>query len=65
MCSLEKEKINLNIQARYFNNYPLGTIVSQEPKGGVKITKGRTRQKTFNLEKPMVKAVANSHPIYN
>lgn len=39
---LEKEKINLNIQARYFNNYPLGTIVSQEPKGGVKIKKGRT-----------------------
>ena len=30
-----------------------------------KITKGRTRQKTFNLEKTMVKAVANSPPIYN
>lgn len=27
--------------------------------------KGRTRQKTFNLEKPMVKAVANSPHIYN
>lgn len=30
-----------------------------------KITKRRTRQKTFNLEKPMVKAVANSPHIYN
>lgn len=39
---LEKEKVNLNIRANYFNNYPLGIIVSQAPKGGVKIKKGRT-----------------------
>lgn len=39
---LEKEKVNLNIRANYFSNYPLGIIVSQEPKGGVKIKKGRT-----------------------
>ena len=39
---LEKENINLKVQTHYFSNFPLGTVVNQEPKGGVKIKEGRT-----------------------
>ncbi|AUJ48653.1 PASTA domain-containing protein [Brachyspira hyodysenteriae] len=46
---LEKEGMNLNVQTHYFNNYPLGTIVSQEPKGGVKVKRGRTVYLVVNV----------------
>ena len=39
---LEKENINLKVQTHYFSNFPLGTVVNQAPKGGVKIKEGRT-----------------------
>lgn len=39
---LEKENINLKVQTHHFGNFPLGTVVSQEPKGGIKIKEGRT-----------------------
>lgn len=46
---LEKEGMNLNVQTHYFNNYPLGTIVSQEPKGGIKVKRGRTVYLVVNV----------------
>lgn len=53
---LEKEGMNLNVQTHYFNNYPLGTIVSQEPKGGVKVKRGRTVYLVVNVaEQAIVK----------
>ena len=53
---LEKEGMNLNVQTHYFNNYPLGTIVSQEPKGGVKVKRGRTVYLVVNaLEQNVIK----------
>lgn len=39
---LEKENINLKVQTHHFGNFPLGTVVNQEPKGGIKIKEGRT-----------------------
>lgn len=47
--SLEKEGMNLSIQSHYFQDYPLGTIVSQEPKGGVKVKRGRTVSLVVNV----------------
>ncbi|MEI0699205.1 PASTA domain-containing protein [Brachyspira intermedia] len=53
---LEKEGMNLNVQTHYFNNYPLGTIVSQEPKGGVKVKRGRTVYLVVNVaEQALIK----------
>ncbi|WP_300369844.1 PASTA domain-containing protein [Brachyspira sp.] len=46
---LEKEGMNLNVQTHYFDNYPLGTIVSQEPKGGVRVKRGRTVYLVVNV----------------
>lgn len=46
---LEKEGMNLNVQTHYFDNYPLGTIVGQEPKGGVKVKRGRTVYLVVNV----------------
>ena len=54
--TLEKEGMNLNIQTHYFNNYPLGTVVSQEPKGGIKVKRGRTVYLVINVaEQALVK----------
>lgn len=54
--TLEKEGMNLNIQTHYFNNYPLGTVVSQEPKGGIKVKRGRTVYLVINAaEQALVK----------
>lgn len=54
--SLEKEGMNLNVQTHYFDNYPLGTIVSQEPKGGVKVKRGRTVYLVINVaEQALIK----------
>lgn len=39
---LEKENISLKVQTHHFSNFPLGTVVNQEPKGGVRIKEGRT-----------------------
>ncbi len=47
---LDKEDVNLSIRAHYFSNYPLGTVVSQEPKAGVKIKRGRTVYLVLNLQ---------------
>ena len=48
--------MNLNVQTHYFNNYPLGTIVSQEPKGGVKVKRGRTVYLVVNVaEQALIK----------
>ena len=53
---LEKEGMNLNVQTHYFNNYPLGTVVSQEPKGGIKVKRGRTVYLVINVaEQALVK----------
>lgn len=53
---LEKEGMNLNVQTHYFDNYPLGTIVSQEPKGGVKVKRGRTVYLVVNVaEQALIK----------
>ena len=53
---LEKEGMNLNVQTHYFNNYPLGTIVSQEPKGGVRVKRGRTVYLVVNVaEQALIK----------
>lgn len=46
---LEKEDINIKAQTHYFSNYPLGIVMSQEPKGGVKIKKGRTVYLVINV----------------
>lgn len=51
---LEKEGMNLNVQTHYFNNYPLGTIVSQEPKGGIKVKRGRTVYLVVNAEEQVL-----------
>lgn len=47
---LEKEDMNLSIQTHYFAHYPLGTVVSQEPKGGTKVKRGRTVYLVLNLK---------------
>lgn len=53
---LEKEGMNLSVQTHYFDNYPLGTIVSQEPKGGVKVKRGRTVYLVVNVaEQALIK----------
>lgn len=39
---LEKEGMNFSVQSHYFQDYPLGTVISQEPKGGIKVKRGRT-----------------------
>ncbi|PTY40445.1 PASTA domain-containing protein [Brachyspira hampsonii] len=53
---LEKEGMNLNVQTHYFDNYPLGTIVSQEPKSGVKVKRGRTVYLVVNVaEQSLIK----------
>ncbi|ASJ22728.1 PASTA domain-containing protein [Brachyspira hampsonii] len=53
---LEKEGMNLNVQTHYFDNYPLGTIVSQEPKSGVNVKRGRTVYLVVNVaEQAIVK----------
>ena len=52
--TLEKEGMNLNIQTHYFNNYPLGTVVSQEPKGGIKVKRGRTVYLVINVAEQAV-----------
>lgn len=46
---LEKENINLKVQTHYFSNFPLGTVVNQAPKGGVKIKEGRTVYLVINV----------------
>lgn len=46
---LAKEDMNLNIQSHYFKDYPLGTIVSQEPKGGMRVKRGRTVYLVVNV----------------
>ena len=52
--TLEKEGMNLNIQTHYFDNYPLGTVVSQEPKGGIKVKRGRTVYLVINVAEQAV-----------
>lgn len=53
---LAKEDMNLNIQSHYFKDYPLGTIVSQEPKGGMRVKRGRTVYLVVNVpEQALVK----------
>ena len=53
---LEKEGMNLNVQTHYFNNYPLGTVVSQEPKGGIRVKRGRTVYLVINVaEQALIK----------
>lgn len=48
--------MNLNVQTHYFDNYPLGTIVSQEPKSGVKVKRGRTVYLVVNVaEQSLIK----------
>ena len=48
--------MNLNIQSHYFKDYPLGTIVSQEPKGGMRVKRGRTVYLVVNVpEQALVK----------
>ena len=46
--------MNLNIQTHYFDNYPLGTVVSQEPKGGIKVKRGRTVYLVINVAEQAV-----------
>lgn len=54
--TLEKEGMNLNVQTHYFDNYPLGTVVSQEPKGGIKVKRGRTVYLVINVaEEALIK----------
>jgi len=51
---LEKENINLKVQTHYFSNFPLGTVVNQEPKGGVKIKEGRTVYLVINAPEQII-----------
>ena len=54
--TLEKEGMNLNVQTHYFDNYPLGTVVSQEPKGGIRVKRGRTVYLVINVaEQALIK----------
>ena len=50
---LDKEEVNLSIKSHYFRNYPVGTVISQEPKAGVKIKRGRTVYLVLNLEEQL------------
>lgn len=45
---VQKEKMNLNIEARRFDNEKLGTVVIQEPRGGTIVKRGRTVSLVIN-----------------